>query len=113
MGTAQPSVTTSEPVRPGRRFSINSVLLYTALTGLAILFCLPFVWLVLTSLKPPAEVFSTNWLPSEWRWSNYRDIFEVAPVWRWMWNTVVITTLAVLAVAFSSSLVAYGFARIR
>jgi multiple sugar transport system permease protein len=111
---AAPATTTAgAPIQNGKRFPLGKALLYTALTLLAIVFCLPFVWLVLTSLKPPAEVFSSSWLPSEWRWSNYQDIFEVAPVWRWMWNTVVITTLAVLAVAISSSLVAYGFARIR
>jgi multiple sugar transport system permease protein len=121
MSTAQATIqatpaattTTASPASNVRRFSLGTAFLYAALTALAIVFCLPFVWLVLTSLKPPAEVFSSTWLPSEWRWANYQDVFEVAPVWRWMWNTLVITTLAVVAVAMSSSLVAYGFARIR
>lgn len=96
-----------------RSIRFDTVVLYVALTALAILFCLPFAWLVLTSLKPPAEVFSPGWIPSEWRWDNYTEVFEVAPVGRWLWNTVVITTLAVVAVTISSSLVAYGFARLR
>jgi multiple sugar transport system permease protein len=101
------------PTQKSRRLPFGTIALYIALTALAVLFCIPFVWLVLTSLKPPAEVFSPGWIPSEWRWDNYREIFEVAPVGRWLWNTVVITTLAVVAVSISSSLVAYGFARLR
>ena len=98
------------------RFSfppLDKMFVYAALTVLAIIFCAPFVWLVLTSLKPADEIFSANWIPSEWRWDNYGDVFDVAPVMRWMWNTFVITALAVVAVVLSSSLVAYGFARIR
>jgi multiple sugar transport system permease protein len=98
------------------RFSLPSpgdALVYLGLTVLAIVFCAPFVWLVLTSLKPADEIFGSNWLPTVWRWDNYGDVFEVAPVWRWMWNTFVITTLAVASVVMSSSLVAYGFARVR
>src|SRR5699024_6765059 len=62
------------------RFRVHDVLLYIALAGLAALFCLPFVWLILTSLKPPAEVFSATWLPSTWTWSNYSDVFHQAPI---------------------------------
>ena len=110
---AMPAGYQSMDALPRRRMPLGTIALYVALTALAVLFCIPFVWLVLTSLKPPAEVFSPGWIPSEWRWDNYVDVFEVAPVGRWLWNTVVITTLAVAAVVLSSSLVAYGFARLR
>jgi multiple sugar transport system permease protein len=100
--------------RPQRRLpSLSNVAIYGGLTVLAIIFCAPFVWLVLTSLKPADEIFAGTWLPSEWRWENYADVFDSAPVLRWMWNTLVITVLAVVAVLMSSSLVAYGFARVR
>jgi len=96
-----------------RRPVLGDVLIYGGLSVLAIIFCVPFVWLVLTSLKPADEIFGSNVLPTEWRWENYADVFDSAPVLRWMWNTLVVTVLAVAAVLFSSSLVAYGFARIR
>jgi multiple sugar transport system permease protein len=87
--------------------------LYLALFGLSALFCVPFVWLVLTSLKPPAEVFSDNLFPSTWTWKNYTDVFDQAPIAKWMLNTFIVAVLGVTAVVFSSSLVAYGFARLR
>jgi multiple sugar transport system permease protein len=113
LAPAAPAVL-AEKRKPNRgRVTVGDALIYLALTALALVFCLPFVWLVLTSLKPADEIFASNWIPSEWRWDNYQDVFELAPVWRWMWNTFVVTALAVVAVVLSSSLVAYGFARIR
>ena len=87
--------------------------LYLILFGFSALFSLPFAWLVLTSLKPPDEVFDNSWIPSQIVTGNYQDVFNVAPVWRWMLNTAIISVLAVISVVFSSSLVAYGFARIK
>jgi multiple sugar transport system permease protein len=86
--------------------------LYLTLFAFSALFSLPFAWLVLTSLKPPAEVFDNSWIPSRIVIKNYQDVFDVAPVWRWMINTAIISILAVVSVVFSSSLVAYGFARL-
>ena len=110
--TAEPEVLV--PRRPQRRrFQIDQLALYAALVGLSALFSLPFLWLVLTSLKPPAEVFSPGWIPRPFTWENYGDVFRYAPVARWLWNTAVIAVLAVATVVMSSSLIAYGFARLR
>lgn len=87
--------------------------LYAALFGLSILFMIPFAWLLLTSLKPPAEIFDGSWLPSSIHEENYTDVFETQSVGRWLFNSFVIASLGVVAVLFSSSLVAYGFARLR
>jgi multiple sugar transport system permease protein len=106
--------TTAEP-RPaerGRR-GISQVVLYLALSVLAALFMFPFVWLVLTSLREPARVFAPGFFPDPWYPQNYADVFEVAPVARWLWNSFFVAGMAVIAVVLSSSLVAYGFARLR
>lgn len=97
----------------GKGFSLGNFPLYLTLFALSALFSLPFAWLVLTSLKPPDEIFAGNWLPSEWQWQNYQDVFDAAPVARWMLNTAIVSVLGVVSVVFSSSLVAFGFARIR
>jgi multiple sugar transport system permease protein len=67
----------------------------------------------MTSLKPPEEVFAGGLLPTTWTAQNYRDILNDVPFARWMLNTAVVSVLAVVAVVISSSLVAYGFSRIR
>ncbi|MBA3642588.1 MAG: carbohydrate ABC transporter permease [Chloroflexota bacterium] len=97
----------------GRRHDFGQVGLYLALFALSALFMLPFLWLVLTSLKPPDEVFSAGWLPDPFYPENYADVFQNAPMARWILNTLFISLLGVASVILSSSLVAYGFSRLR
>jgi multiple sugar transport system permease protein len=87
--------------------------LYLALFAASAVFALPFAWLLLTSLKPPAEVFDGSLVGSRIETGNYADVFRVAPVGRWMLNTAIISILGVVSVVFSSSLVAYGFSRLQ
>ncbi len=87
--------------------------LYPALAFLAILFLIPFAWLVLTSLKPTSELFSGNLLPTRFTLEHYQDVLANSPVVRWFGNTLLVSALAVISVVFSSALVAYGFARLR
>jgi multiple sugar transport system permease protein len=103
----------TRPERKRRRIDTSRVLVYLALIGLSILFCIPFVWLVLTSLKPPDEVFSEELIGSNIHTKNYSDVFRYAPVWTWLRNSFFVAGLAVITVVFSSALVAYGFARLR
>lgn len=87
--------------------------LYIALVAVSMLFCLPFLWLVLTSLKPPAEVFSKSWIPSEIHTKNYTDVFNQAPVAMWLRNSLMIAVLGAVTVVISSAFIAFGFAHLR
>ena len=99
---------------PGeRRNALGTIGLYAALIVLSALFTIPFLWLVLTSLRPPDEVFAPGFFPSEIHWKNYTDVFRFAPVATWFRNSLIISALAVASTVLSSSLVAYGFARLR
>ena len=100
--------------RPGLRRGLPGQLaLYTSLVALSALFSLPFVWLVLTSLKPPDQVFSSEWVPAQFHTRNYVDVFRYAPVLTWLRNSFIVSILGAGTVMLSSALVAYGFARLR
>lgn len=90
------------------------VFLYLSLILLSLIFLIPFVWLATTSLKAQGEVFAYPpvWIPEEFRWSNYAEAVDRAPLWTWLRNTATITGLAVVGNVITSSLVAYGFARL-
>jgi multiple sugar transport system permease protein len=90
------------------------VFLYLTLILLSLIFLIPFVWLVTTSLKAQGEVFAYPpvWIPEEFHWSNYAEAVDRAPLWTWLRNTATITGLAVIGNVITSSLVAYGFARL-
>ena len=105
--TADPQQQTKHPKKR------DSPLLVIVLILVAAAFCFPFVWLLLASFKPPADVFSGDVIPKEWTLENYRQIFKQVPIWTWMLNTLIVCALGVVSVVLSSSLVAYAFARLR
>jgi len=74
---------------------------------------LPFVWMLLTSLKAPMEVFSDSWLPAVPRWSNYREVwFGRYPFAMYYLNSIQVTFLCVIGSLLTSALAAYGFTKV-
>lgn len=102
-------------VAPQRRKTnlLGLTLLQLLLTVVLILFILPFVWMILSSLKASTEVFATKWIPAQPRWQNYVDVFTMVPFARFLMNSALVVVLAVLGTVVSSALVAYSFARLR
>lgn len=87
--------------------------LHLVLVILAFSMVLPFVWMVLTSLKPLAEVGVENWLPTKIQWSNYREVFSVIPFARFYWNSILIAAWVTFLQVLTSALAAFSFARLR
>ncbi|MCX6047315.1 MAG: carbohydrate ABC transporter permease [Chloroflexi bacterium] len=100
---------TTNPVR----YWLGRLLIYTALLFFALLFIVPFVWLVSNSLKTAEQAFDANWIPRPIMWSNYVRIFQEVPLLLMARNSVIVAVLGVLAVVLSSSMIAYGLARLR
>ncbi|MDP7639833.1 MAG: hypothetical protein QGG73_08990 [Candidatus Hydrogenedentes bacterium] len=85
---------------------ISKVGLYVALAAFTGVMALPFFWMIITSLKPPAETiqYPSTWWPREFRWENYRDAWDAAPFGRFYFNSFVTATAATaLQVALRSS----------
>jgi len=83
--------------------------------ALGMLFALPLVWALLTSLKTNAQVYVVppKWIPDPVMWSNYPEALTRIPFLRYMFNTVKVTIPSVIGAVLSNTIVAYGFARIR
>lgn len=88
---------------------------YAALTVLGAVFLFPFFWMVSTSLKTNQEIFRwpPSLLPEVAQWGNYVRAVQAFPFAQYLFNTLCIAGFSVLGAVVSSSLVAYGFARIR
>lgn len=78
-------------------------------------FLVPFFWMVTTSLKDDAQIytFPVEWLPKPVMWENYARLFEQAPMWTYLRNTFVLTFFGVIFSLIGSSIAAYAFARLR
>lgn len=92
------------------RFSVHIGLIVAS-----ILFIIPFVWLVSTSLKPVEQIFTfpPEWIPRPFKWSNYLDAMEYIPFFTYLKNTAVITILSTVGVIISCPIVAYSFAKLQ
>lgn len=83
---------------------------------LLVLLCVgPLFWMATSSLKPRPEIFAVppSLLPSDWRFSNYAEIFTIAPFARQYVNSLYIAIANTLGVLVVASLAGYAFARIR
>ena len=99
----------------GVLWSARRLSIYIALVVLSLVFLVPLLWIVTTSFKEQGQVFvyPPQWLPDPWRWDNYPEAMQRAPLWTWLANTAIITVLSTAGNVIASSMVAFGFARIR
>lgn len=91
------------------------LIVYSALTALAIVTLIPIAWMVLTAFKSPVEVAASppTWIPREWHPENFQAAWNFAPFGRYLLNTAFMAgTITVLEV-LTSALAAYAFARLR
>lgn len=91
------------------------VVAFVVVVVFAALFVAPLYWMITTSLKSSAEVFQMPpvWWPPHLRWNNYPDALDYFPFVRYAKNTLRIAVPVAFGTTVSSSLVAYGFSRLR
>jgi len=86
----------------------------------ALLYLVPYIWMVSVSLKPDAEIFSTKIFPKNPTLEQYRRLFfgyEFKGITlevnfpAYYKNTVIITVISLVLVLFADALAAYGFAK--
>ena len=79
----------------------------------SIVFAIPFLWMILTSLKSLEAVYQRTVLPQSLHFENYLLALTQIPFLRYTWNTIVITVLCVLGTVVSSSMVAYSMSKVK
>ncbi|MEW6049142.1 MAG: carbohydrate ABC transporter permease [Bacillota bacterium] len=93
----------------------SAALVYGFLVISAILMALPFVWMVASGFKSYTEIFVDPFrlVPRHWTWSNFREVFQVAPFHLYVLNTVKVSLLSTFGAVATSAMGAYAFARLR
>ncbi|MGI2296122.1 carbohydrate ABC transporter permease [Paenibacillus sp. GXUN7292] len=95
----------------------TSTIIFTIILLLgAISMLLPFVWMILASLKTNGEFLNAfKWLPAAPQWENYTRLLfpeKGHPFMLYFFNSVKVTGLAMIGTVLSCSLVAFALARI-
>ncbi len=100
-------------VRPS---GVVAALQLMGLLLLALMMLLPLIWLLSTSLKGPAEnIFASppSLVPSQPSLQAYQRLFAANPMVTYLLNSIIVSSLAVLANLLFCSLAAYPLARLR
>lgn len=100
--------------RRAHRRWLWQALIYVGLFCLSLVVVVPFVWLLLSSLKPTAELISSNsFLPREWTLQNYVMVFTEIPMLGMLRNSVFVAVLATAGGLLASAMAAFVFAKLR
>ncbi len=82
---------------------------------LAISMLIPFFWMLSSSFKRPADIFSypIKWIPDYLYLDNYLYLFQRENVLQTYFNSIKITSINVIGACFTSALAAYGFSKLK
>ncbi|HJA12300.1 MAG TPA: carbohydrate ABC transporter permease [Candidatus Mediterraneibacter merdipullorum] len=96
-----------------RKHRSKTFFIYLILGILVVIFLFPLFWAIVTALRAPAELSDVpmSILPKEVHLENFSEAWNAQPFTRYLINSLIVTSLAVIGMVLSSSIVAYGFAR--
>jgi len=92
----------------------RALAIHAVLVAGSLLFLFPLVWMISTALKPIDQtmIMPPRWIPDPIQWENFWEAVNYIPFFTYARNTLTIAILGTLGTVLSSSIVAYGFARI-
>ena len=95
--------------------AVLRVLLYFVVVTICIVFLYPYFAMVCTALKSNSEIFSggSNVLPLKAMWSNFVDIWKLAPMGNYMLNSLLIAGGSTLIAMVCGIPAAYALARMK
>ena len=104
------------PLASKLRRLVSLLLVHTVLIAGAIFILLPFVWMLVTSIKPPSEVFDAGfrlWPKQFFGVENYGYALTKAPLLRFMLNGVIVCGGILIVQLLVAIPCAYALAKLR
>ncbi|NCB34933.1 MAG: carbohydrate ABC transporter permease [Clostridia bacterium] len=86
---------------------------YALLSLGAVFMVFPFVWMVLTSLKTGADVYSFSMIPNPATTQNYSFVFTRTDFVRWFLNSIFVAVMVVSSVLMFDTLVGYTLCKMQ
>ncbi|QFT87725.1 L-arabinose transport system permease protein AraQ [Bacillus sp. THAF10] len=106
----------SVPVKKERSFrkKIKNVLFYLILILGAAIMLVPFIWMISTSLKTSGAtmVLPPQFIPEEFNLENYQRVADTFPVFKFLWNSLLVAVTSTIGQLLLCSMAAYAFARL-
>ena len=98
-----------------RRRPFRGIGRHLALITIGITFVFPLFWMIMSSFKSLSQAIAIPpvWIPHPFAWENYPQALSSVPFLRYFFNTLYYCVTTVVGVVVSSSIVAYGFSRLK
>jgi len=114
MTLERPVVEQTVPTPRRKRRQHRQYLTYAALIAAGLLTVLPFVWMLLGSIKPDGEILNDpgGWLPHSPTLDNYRQWFVALHIGTFFRNSVLVAVITVLGNLLFCSMVGYALAKL-
>ncbi|MCM3260416.1 carbohydrate ABC transporter permease [Paenibacillus lautus] len=97
---------------------ISKIIVYACAVLISLFAVSPFLWMILTSLKPQAEIYSTplTYLPKELHWEGYKGMLnphadDSANFMKWFGNTAFVSLLTTVFSLIISAFGGYAMSR--
>lgn len=98
----------------GKRKGWQKVALYVFVVILCVIILYPYFVMLITALKNKNEMYAVDHiLPQVWEWSNFANIWSVAPVLRYFINSLLIAGGATCLAILCGIPAAYALARMK
>ena len=92
-----------------KKITPTGALLYVFLTVVLVFMMIPFVWLLISSLRPNADLFNEPFaVPKTLSFENFRAVMESHPMLLYFANSVAIATIATVIAVGAATLAAYA-----
>lgn len=98
-----------------RPATLKRIRAYVILLILGVIFLTPLYWMGATALKDEAQLFALppSWVPDPIHLQNFVRVFQEVPFGGFIFNSFTLVFWNVLGQLLSTTLIAYGFARLR
>ena len=92
---------------------IRSIAIYFFLTLGVLAMAIPYVWMIITSIKPLAEIqtYPPSFIVHNPTFLPYLDLFRLLPMARYLLNSIFVASAITLTNLFFCSLAGYAFAK--
>ncbi|WP_394614239.1 carbohydrate ABC transporter permease [Lentzea sp. JNUCC 0626] len=115
--TKPPVDVPAEPEQPRRKMNVGAMLNWVAThalgLALGLMFATPVVFVFLTAVMSDDQAFTADLWPREWHWGNFVEVFDKAPLFQYLINSLTYSLLATAGMLISSIPAAYALAKLK
>jgi len=93
--------------------NLGRYIAYVILTVGALTMAIPYVWMIITSIKPIEEIqgYPPSFYVHHPTFMPYQELFSILPMWRYLFNSFFVASLVTICNVFFCSLAGYAFAK--